>query len=292
MAIVRVNFYSNQLMRPVSFTAALPNDGAIYPGQKPSFVTGEMKTLYLLHGIMGDENDYLMNTRVRELSDKYKIAVIMPAGENQFYVDDEAGVNNFGKYIGEELVEYTRRIFHLSARRECTFIGGLSMGGYGAMRNGLKYAETFSKICSFSGAYIVFRIIDEGGKAFQDSVSGPEFQRRIFGDLTKLRERGMDPRTIYLEQKKKNIPLPDIFMTEGSEDFLLDLNHKMRDFLLKEEAKLTYIEDTGVHDWDFWNKHLEEAFQWLAEHPAALVNHTNVKNDMAIHGDGESSFLK
>lgn len=292
MAIVRVNFYSNQLMRPVTFTAVLPNDGAIYPGQKPSFVTGEMKTLYLLHGVMGDENDYLMNTRVRELSDKYKIVVMMPAGENHFYVDDEAGVNNFGKYIGEELVEYTRRIFHLSPRREDTYLGGLSMGGYGAMRNGLKYAETFSKICSFSGAYVVFRIIDAGGEPFQDSVSGPEFQRRVFGDLTKLRERGLDPRTLYLEQKRKGIPLPAIFMTEGSEDFLLDLNHKMRDFLMEEQANLTYIEDSGVHDWDFWNKHLEEAFQWLVDHQAVSVSQTDMKNEIAVHGDKESPFLK
>lgn len=265
MAVVRVNFYSEQLMRMVSFNALIPNDGAVYPGQTSDFSRGEMKTLYLLHGIMGDENDYLLNTRIRELSDKYKLAVIMPAGENQFYVDDQAGRRNAGEYVGKELVEYTRRLFHLSAKRENTFIGGLSMGGYGAMRNGLKYAETFSKICSFSGAFIVLRIIDSGGRAFEDDVSDSAFQHRIFGDLEKLQENEMDPRVLYLEQKKKNIMLPDIFMTEGTEDFLVDVNHKLRDFLLEHGANLTYIEDSGEHNWDFWNKHLEEAFQWLVE---------------------------
>lgn len=265
MAIMRVNFYSNELRRTVPFTAILPNDGAVFPGQKPQFVTGEMKTLYLLHGVMGDETDYLVNSRIRELSEKYEIAVIMPAGENGFYVDDEGHVANYGRYIGKELVEYSRRTFHLSSRREDTFIGGLSMGGYGAMRNGLVYADTFSKICSFSGAYIVLRIEDAGGKPFEDDVSGPAFQKRVFGDFSTLKEREIDPRAAYLNRKKEGRQIPEIFMTEGSEDFLIDVNHKMRDFLVEQGQNIVYIEDAGTHDWDFWNKHMEEAFAWLAD---------------------------
>lgn len=265
MAIIHASFFSNQLKRTVPFTAVIPNDGAIFPGQEPSFATGEMKTVYMLHGYMGDENDWLINTNIRLLSEKYKLAVIMPAGENSFYIDDPEGVNCFGRYIGEELVEYTRKLFHLSRKREDTFIAGLSMGGYGAMRNGLKYAQTFSKICAFSGCYIVYRIINNGGKPFADDVSGPDFQRKTFGDLTKLDGSDMDPRHLYLELKKNGQPIPEIFMTEGSEDFLLDVNHIMRDFLAQEKAKFTYIEDTGVHDWVFWNKHLEEAIEFLLD---------------------------
>lgn len=138
-------------MRTVPFTAVLPNDGAFSEYGEPDFVTGEMKTLYLLHGYTGDETDYLANTCIRELSKKYGIAVIMPDGDNSFYLDHPAEKRYFGKYIGEELVEYTRRLFHLSDKREDTYIGGLSMGGYGAMRNGLKYAHTFSKSLHFPG---------------------------------------------------------------------------------------------------------------------------------------------
>ena len=264
MAIVRVSFFSNQLHRTVPFTAVLPNDGEAYPGQVPDFVTGKMKTLYLLHGYTGDENDYLSNSLVRELSAKYKIAVIMPAGENCFYVDSEDDVLGYGRYIGEELVEYTRRIFRLSDKREDTFIAGLSMGGYGAMRNGLVYHDTFSKICAFSGAYIIFRIIDAGGKPFTDEVSNPAMQRRLFGDFGTLKERGLDPRDLVKKLKKSGGEIPEIFMTIGDGDPLLDLNHSMRDALEKAGAPFTFIEDEGIHDWAFWNKHMEEAFAWLA----------------------------
>ena len=264
MAIARVSFFSNQLHRTVPFMAVLPNDGEAYPGQVPDFVTGKMKTLYLLHGYSGDENDYLSNSLIRELSAKYKIAVIMPAGDNLFYVDSEDDVIGYGRYIGEELVEYTRRIFHLSEKREDTFIGGLSMGGYGAMRNGLVYHDTFSKICAFSGAYIIFRIIDAGGKPYTDEVSGPAFQKRVFGNFRTLKKRGLDPRDLVLKLKKSSGQIPEIFMTIGTDDFLLDLNRAMRDTLVKAEVPFTYIEDEGIHDWAFWNKHMEDAFAWLA----------------------------
>lgn len=55
----------------------------------------------------------------------------MPFGENKFYVDHPQSNAYFSKFIGEELVSFTRRSFPLSTKREDTFIGGLSMGGYG-----------------------------------------------------------------------------------------------------------------------------------------------------------------
>lgn len=63
----------------------------------------------------------------------------MPACENKFYVDNERSHEYYSRFIGEELVDMTRRLFPLSHQREDTFIAGLSMGGYGAIVNGLKY---------------------------------------------------------------------------------------------------------------------------------------------------------
>ncbi len=263
MAIIQVKFYSGCLRRTVPFIAVIPNDSPMLPGRKPEPYLENLKTLYLLHGVFGNETDFLANTRVQELSEKYSVAVIMPAGNNSFYIDDEFGIELYGQYIGKELVDYTRRLFPLSTRREDTFIGGLSMGGYGAMRNGLKYAKTFSKICAFSGAFIVLDIIDTGGKPVIDAFSNYEFQRKTFGELTMLENSDKDPRKLYLDLKESGASVPQIFMTEGSGDFLLNVNHKLRDFFEEQNANFIYIEDEGEHDWDFWNKHLEEAFQWL-----------------------------
>jgi S-formylglutathione hydrolase FrmB len=96
-----------------------------------------LKTLYLLHGYSGSHTDWLHFSRIRELADKHGIAVIMPAGENRFYLDNEDTDERMGEYIGKELVDFTREMFPLSKEREETFIGGLSMGGYGAIQSPL-----------------------------------------------------------------------------------------------------------------------------------------------------------
>ncbi len=59
---------------------------------------------------------------------------------------------------GSSFVEAARRMFPISRRREDTFIGGISMGAYGALRNGFKYAENFGGIIALSSAMSLGRL--------------------------------------------------------------------------------------------------------------------------------------
>ena len=72
----------------------------------------------------------------------------MPSGENKFYVDNPVSNEMYGTFIGKELVDFTRRSFPLSRNREDTYIGGLSMGGFGSIVNGLQNPETFGAVCA------------------------------------------------------------------------------------------------------------------------------------------------
>ena len=88
---------------------------------------------------------------LRRFSAEYGVAVIIPDGENSFYTDHPERCALFSSYVGDELVRVTRRMLPcLSTRREDTWIGGISMGGYGACTNGLRWHDTFSKIVMFS----------------------------------------------------------------------------------------------------------------------------------------------
>ena len=90
---------------------------------------------------------------LRRFSAEYGVAVIIPDGENSFYTDHPERCALFSSYVGDELVRVTRRMLPcLSTRREDTWIGGISMGGYGALINGLRYSDTFSKIGMLSPA--------------------------------------------------------------------------------------------------------------------------------------------
>ena len=58
----------------------------------------------------------------------------------------------------KELIEFTRTVFPISRERRDTTIGGLSMGGYGAIRNGLKHSDVFGNIIAFSSALLTDRL--------------------------------------------------------------------------------------------------------------------------------------
>jgi putative tributyrin esterase len=263
MALLQVNFASKALKRIVTFNALVPYDTMEIPGQEKNEKI-PMKALYLLNGYSGNYTDWLSGSKIQELSQRYNIAVFMPSGENNFYLDDMDKGDLFGEYVGNDLVEFTRKMFQLSNKREDTFIGGLSMGGYGAIRNGLKYADNFSRIIALSSALIIHNIAGIPSD-FKDPIADYKYYTRVFGDLNQLLGSDKDPEALIVNLKKKNAAIPDIYMACGTEDFLLNENHKYRDFLFSENINLTYVEGPGVHDWNFWNEYIEKAIIWALE---------------------------
>ena len=82
----------------------------------------------MLHGIFGNYTDWLSGTRIRAWAEVKNLVVIMPCGENKFYLDNPRLGDMFGEFVGKELVAFTRKLLPLSNKREDTFIAGLSMG--------------------------------------------------------------------------------------------------------------------------------------------------------------------
>ncbi len=264
MAIFRISFMAETLGRTVPLTVILPTD-KVYFGDMPRREPGKpYKTLYLLHGILGDDTDWLYGTRIARWAAEKDLCVVMPSGENMFYVDQPDTGNRFGEFIGRELVEFTRKTFPLSHKREDTYIGGLSMGGYGAMRNGLKYSDTFGAIIGLSSAFLV----DESLMIVNPNPTFPsdrqEYKKAVFGqDLEAAIASDKNPYVLirqHLEQKKE---IPAIFMACGKDDFLLSKNQKFVSFLRENNVPVHYVEAPGNHEWDFWDTHIKEALEWL-----------------------------
>lgn len=263
MAFAQVDFFSQSLCRVASFNIILPNDlpDNWKTGFEQHYQRG-MKTLYLLHGYTGSNNDWLLNSMISNLAGKYNIAVVLPSGENSFYVDGKGSGKLFGQYVGSELVEYTRKSFGLSDNREDTFIGGLSMGGFGALRGALKYNRTFGKVFALSSALIIHQIknMSEGDK---DDIADYDYYHATFGDLTKLDGSDANPEHLAKEIIKEKGEFPDIYMACGEEDFLINENRAFKQFLDDNGIRAHYTEGSGVHDWNYWNNHLEPAIKWL-----------------------------
>lgn len=258
MATIEVRFFSEALSRTVTYQAIIPEQAKKANGaadEKAAF-----PTLYLLHGYTGDERDWLLYSRIEKLAEERNLAVIMPAGENSFYLDFEDGPR-YSDYISRELVEKTRGLFPLSPKREDTLLAGLSMGGYGAMRNGLLHHETFGWVASFSG--VVFTAVPEMN---EDLL---EIQHPVIRRLTKSALWTEIPREtdlIYLmEQAKAVNQLPQLFLACGTEDYLYRDNARLHAYMDEHAIPHRYSEGPGEHNWAYWDSIIETMLDWYAE---------------------------
>ena len=276
MALIQVNYISSALQRTVPLQVILPVDKLTPDGKLPA--EKKFKTLYLLHGFLGNYTDWVSGTRIQRWAEEKDLCVVMPSGDNAFYVDRPETLNNYGRFIGEELVEITRRMFPLSRKREDTFIGGLSMGGFGAMRNGLKYHETFGYIISFSGVLQPFEALENRPADYDVS-----FEVGIFGDLTKAAVSDKNPTYLVhsLVGKRLTDPglvLPHVYIACGTEDSLIDHSRSFRDLLVNKGFRVTYEEGPGGHEWDFWDTYIKKVIDWLPLDEACQgINSGNVK---------------
>lgn len=275
MAIIEVNFISKCLMRTVTFNAIIPVDK--FGPQAENAEQKPLKTLYLLHGIFGNYTDWVNGTRIQAWAEANDLAVIMPSGENRFYLDDEKSGELYGEFIGKELVEFTRKLFPLSDKCEDTFIAGLSMGGYGAIRNGLKYAENFGCVIGLSAA-----LVHDTWKDADNSAPIFTFRRNyyeaIFGEYDKVKGSDKDPKALLLKLKEEGRPVPKMYLCCGTEDGLVTANRDFRDFLNENGVDLTYVEGPGKHDWVFWDTYIKKVLDWLPlNRTGAGINSGNVK---------------
>lgn len=264
MALIQGQFFSKKLKRLVSYSALIPVDVPDYLLKEGEDLLAQspFKTLYLLHGYSGNQQDWLTGSRIQDLAMRHRLAVIMPNGENSFYLDQVDREQHYGEFIGQELPEVMGRLFNLSSAREDRYIAGLSMGGFGALRNGLKYNETFSAIMALSSALITNRIstLEPG---YKDGIASYEYYQSTFGPLKQLVETDNHPDYIVSQLKKDNKQFPRIYIACGTEDFLIEDNRHFHEFLKREEVAHEYVEGPGIHDWLFWDAYIEKALDWL-----------------------------
>lgn len=263
MAIFHGEMFSNTLRRLVPFTACIPTEIVDVPGTPALDKSKPLRTIYLLHGFSGRCTDWLYGSRIERLARAFNVAVIMPEGENSFYTDDAAREALYSTFICVELVDFARRTFPLSDKREDTVIGGLSMGGYGAIRNGLLHSDVFGSIFAFSSA-----LITEGVSKMKpgdcNTVAKYEYYHSVFGELEKLIGSDKDPAWLA-KQARDADTVPSIFMACGTEDFLLEENRAFHKTLNELNIPHEYHESPGVHDWKFWDEYIEKALMWYGK---------------------------
>ncbi|HSI09318.1 MAG TPA: alpha/beta hydrolase family protein [Rariglobus sp.] len=232
----------------------------------PETGTGPFPVFYLLHGLSDDSSLWLRRSRIEWYVRDLPIIVVMPDGYRSFYTKPVSGPD-FAQHIGVELPTFIERHFQARPERAARAIGGLSMGGYGALRVGLGFADRFCSVNSHSGAVGWGNFDFKLGPAAPASLAGrgPEFMRElagIFGDDP----RGTDNDLGVLAHRAQAAGnLPKLLLDCGTEDFLIEDNRTFKAELTDAGVPHVYREFPGAHTWDYWDTHIQDALAFHAQ---------------------------
>ncbi|MFN0140036.1 MAG: alpha/beta hydrolase [Pyrinomonadaceae bacterium] len=220
--------------------------------------------IYLLHGLTGRFENWTTKTGVVNYSEQHNIIIVTPEGENGWYTDSVSAANDkYESYIVKELIPEIDKKFRTVAERRGRVIAGLSMGGYGAIKFGLKYPEMFSLVGSFSGALGATSFTEKNagniGKGI-DAIFGPEA-----GDTRKVNDIFAIVRDANPDRIKA---MPFIYQSCGTEDFLIQNNRDFLSLLNEKKIPHEYRELPGGHTWAFWDDQVRE-FLAIAERKTA-----------------------
>ncbi|MFW5437818.1 alpha/beta hydrolase [Paenibacillus apiarius] len=219
--------------------------------------TPSNSTLYLLHGAGDNASTWQRLTTIELYAQKYGCTVIMPEANRSYYTDMEYGLDYF-YYITQELPEFCGRLLHMNTNPNKTYVAGLSMGGYGALKCALTYPDRYAKAVSLSGVTDIQRRLQDPGmppgmiKEMQ-AVFGTELQVKPEQDLYALTAQ-------RLEERKA---LPSILCCCGTSDPFIEMNRKFAAYMQQTPFHFRYVEGPGTHDWLFWEEHLKTAFDFL-----------------------------
>jgi putative tributyrin esterase len=239
----------------------------IFPTQyNPKDEKNKYPVIYLLHGLTGHFNNWTDKTKIVEYAGNYKYIIVMPEGNDGWYSDSATVPNDkYESYIVQELIPEIDAKFRTISQRDGRLIAGLSMGGYGSLKFGLKHPDKFARVGSFSGALGAaswsVKSLGTNWKALTDSIAGvygdDESQTRKDNDIFKM------VREISAEKIKT---LPFIYLDCGTEDGLIQQNRDFNALLAEKKIPHEFRELPGKHDWFFWDSQIQEFLQLSEKH--------------------------
>lgn len=265
MAIASLNFYSRALNMDTCVEVLLPEKRLEWP---QPLKDKKYAVLYLLHGHCQDHTSWLKRSRIEWYLRNQDVIVVFPNGDRSSYVDG-VYTHRYETYITEELPLILKNWFPISDKPEDTYIGGLSMGGYGALNAGISHPENYGGIIAMSPAIDHFNL-DKGedmrkkGGPPVDDEDAVKNGKAVFGGAENFRNSKYD---LTYGIKKLNDYAgrkPKFYMCCGEEDFLIGQNTRFAELAQGlPNIDLTFETSPGMHTWDFWDREIVTALKFF-----------------------------
>lgn len=242
--------------------SALPYNVILPPGYRAANTT-RYPVLYLLHGWGGHYTDWITRTNVADYTAQYRMIVVMPEGNDSWYVDSGGvATDKYETYILKELIPDVDKRYRTIQARYGRAVAGLSMGGYGAIKYGLKYPASFVFAASMSGAFGVTRYTqtEMGGanwEPFLKTFGPPDSETRKANDVFEI-ARGLSSARVA--------SLPYFYFDCGTEDAgqHFNPNRELSQIFIEKKIPHEYRELPGGHSWVYWDQQVQEVLKLAA----------------------------
>lgn len=251
MAFATINCFSEVLEVGISLSVVLPQATEAQIGVGSAQRAGDPPLLYLLHGLSDDHSAWPRYTSIERYADERGLAVVMPAVGRSFYADERCG-HRYWSFVSEELPSLVSGFFRVTDDPAKTFVAGLSMGGYGALKLALSHPQRYAAAASLSGVADLRTLLERGERA--------EILQRVFGGEVRA-----DEDLFALLDAAELSALPRLWVGCGTEDHLLQGN---LDFVARAQAAGATITSDfrpGDHTWDLWDALLPTVLDFLLD---------------------------
>lgn len=252
-----VQFHSALIGKTLPYNVILPGDYRVSTATR-------YPVIYLLHGWAGHHGDWITRTNIADYAAPYHFIVVMPEGNDGWYTDSATVASDkYESYLLQELVPDVQRRYRTIESRYGRAIAGLSMGGYGALKFGLKSPGTFAFAGSLSGALAATTWTEEDLKALRginDSLMAAfgarDSSQRKANDIFEI-VRGMSA--------SRATALPYFYFDCGTDDFFVTVNEQFAALLSEKKMGHEYRELPGNHGWQYWDQQVKELLKVAAE---------------------------
>ncbi|MCD8363757.1 MAG: esterase family protein [Lachnospiraceae bacterium] len=263
MAFINMNFYSYYLGMETPLTVLLPE----HRGKAPELINQNYPVLYLLHGHSNDNTTWIRSSNIEILIRDCDCIVVMPTAHRSFYANSLNGLP-YEDYLVKELPIVISNFFHASLKREDTYIAGISMGGYGALKYAMKYPEKYGHVACLSGAGDVYDSSERARRMSKvsDQKTNMDFLDHIFGSRENFLGSDNDLKTLVKKlDARTDIEQPQMYICCGESDPLYRNHLELKSLILNEtKLDVQFSELSGSHNWDYWNRELPRILQYFS----------------------------
>lgn len=256
---------------------------------------------YYLHGLSGTETDWISKGSIDIVADSLighgapEMIVVLPDGDDGWYttwtspvpfatcadtVHNESPARycvasaRYDDYIAGDVVRYVDETYRTRRDARSRAIGGLSMGGYGAVSLALRHPEIFGAAASHSGLlapmyagphpFVKPTRYATTVEELRANAGGFWSRFQLFWGTDFDRWRAADPAHLAMSLQGQNRPLPALFFDVGRDDPYADQNRAFDAELTRLGVAHHFAEEPGAHTWQYWTRHVPLSLAWMA----------------------------